>query len=562
MQVHRTASAVRRRAVAGLSTLALGLGTVLVATAPAQAAQDVEASASASDGAIGWGFKESFRRYVGNQTAALPPIGALPTGERITLRGAAAFDTDGTPASPNNTSTPNETLPYLLPVTGGAVESADDLRIQTGGGFEYHFPSHYFEILVENVALVVTDGTATVVADVTAEVTGDFGDWQAGTYGGEGVTIATVGSVDVDLTDDAVSVAASGLALTAAGAEALPLYPEGDPLDDLTLTAGLAPAAAPELDPQITVSKSSGLDAEGETITVQGSGFDPAANTASRPPVTVGQPTGVYVVFGSFAETWRPSAGAPSSARSVISQKWAIPEPSFTQVGTQYPSQAPQLVELAADGTFTVELLAEELEDASGVYGVYTYAAGGAAANAAQELTVPVSFAGADGGAGDIPIDVTVPEVTDPEPEPEPGEFVWTIGGGSGAVSLGTAAVDGGAFVADGALKQVTVTDTRAGQPAWTINGSVGEFVAGDRSFSGSFLGWTPAVSQNTVGAVAGDAVVAGTGGGLTASSTLAWAPAGHAKGSATVDAALALELPLDTEAGDYTGVLTLTAVG
>jgi hypothetical protein len=39
-------------------------------------------------------------------------------------------------------------------------------------------------------------------------------------------------------------------------------------------------------------------------------------------------------------------------------------------------------------------------------------------------------------------------------------------------------------------------------------------------------------------------------------------APEGHAPGSVAADAALDLRIPLDTPAGDYTSVLTLTAVG
>ncbi|MCO7274379.1 MULTISPECIES: HtaA domain-containing protein [Cellulosimicrobium] len=163
-------------------------------------------------------------------------------------------------------------------------------------------------------------------------------------------------------------------------------------------------------------------------------------------------------------------------------------------------------------------------------------------------------------GEGDVPIDVTVPEVEEPE---EPGEFVWTIEGGTPAVSLGTATVRDGSFVASGVLPKVTITDTRAGQPAWAINGSVSDFASGSKTFSGKYLGWGPALAgDNTVGAGNGRVVVAGEGEGLKASSTLASAPAGHPKGSVQAEAAIDLRLPLDTGAGDYTGILTLTAVG
>ncbi|GAB2466623.1 HtaA domain-containing protein [Xylanimonas ulmi] len=542
----RHLSTARRRLGAGVATLAVGLGAGVVALAgPAHA--DGGQAVAAESGDLAWGFKQSFRSYVGNQTAALPPIGALPYGQRITLAPPAAFDLDAAPASTSNQATPNETLPYLLPVSGGTVASADDLTVETTGAIAYHFPSHFFDITVENVGVRVSGGVASVVADVQAVVTGDFGEWHAGTYGGEDVTLAVADDADVTLSADTVSVALTGVRLTEDGAAALPLYGAGELLDDLSVSGALAPAPT-AWTPSVTLSQATGLDPEATTtVTVTGSGFDPAANVGTRPPLA-GKPTGVYVVFGAFPAAWRPSEGVAASARKVIDQKWVLPDPSFTEQGGQVP-----YVLLNPDGTFTTTLQVSAADTAEGNYGVYVYAAGGPV-NAGQELYVPVTFA----NPGDVPIDVTVPEAEQPE---EPGSFEWTISG-AGAVSLGTAAQGEGAFTASGALRQVTVTDTRAGTPAWSINGRVGDFVAGERTFSGSALGWTPAVSANAGGAVAGAAVPPGVGTALTESRTLASAPAGHAPGAVAVDAGLGLRIPLTTPAGDYTGVLTLTAVG
>lgn len=143
--------------------------------------------------------------------------------------------------------------------------------------------------------------------------------------------------------------------------------------------------------PQITVSQTSGFDAEAETVvTVSGSGFDPLANRAVRAPVGAGNPSGVYVVFGRFADSWRPSQGG--TGRNVIDQKWPLPEPSYTNVLTGFPSTAAQLVPLAEDGSFSTTLTIKTDDTKAGSYGIYTYAAGGAPANAAQELAVPISF--------------------------------------------------------------------------------------------------------------------------------------------------------------------------
>ncbi|MFE5334900.1 HtaA domain-containing protein [Isoptericola sp. NPDC056573] len=549
------------RLVAGAGALAVGLGAALVAAPAAQAAAPRDVVADS--GSASWGFRESFRRYVGLQTAALPPVGAVPVGERITLVDPATFDVDGTPAATVDTTPPNETLPYLLPVTGGSVTDAGDLAVTTSGGAVFHFPSHAFTVTVENVGIEVAGGVGKVVGDLSVEIPENNLGYEQGTYGGDDVVLGDVATTTVDVSGDQVSVTADGVTLTAAGASALQDFLQaGAELDDLTVTADLA-APAQTWNPSVSLSKSAGFDpAATGTLTVTGSGFDPAANTATRPPITTGQPTGVYVVFGKFAQDWRPSDGVASSARKVVSQKWALPEPSYSQLKASNPSVAEQLVLLKEDGTFSADLDVKTDDSVDGVYGVYTYAAGGAAANAAQELAVPVAFTPAGGDGENVDVEVTVPEGDGGGPvEPEPGEFTWTVASG-GAVNLGTATQGDAAFTATGDLRRVTVTDTRAGSPAWSVTGTVTDFFAGSRSFSGSALGWTPALGANTGGAVAGTEVVAGSGSGLKGGATLVSAPEGHAAGSVVVDAGLDLSIPLSTPAGDYTGVLTLTAVG
>ncbi|ROS23155.1 HtaA domain-containing protein [Cellulomonas sp. PhB150] len=549
----KTRSGHAGRAVAAAGVLAL-LGA-LVAAVPASAADSRDVQA---DGTLDWGFRQSFRNYVGQQTAALPPVGPVAVGQRITLVAPATFDAAGTPAWAASTSTPNETLPYHLPVQGGTFESAGDLRIETGGGAVYHFPSHAFTVTVKDVAVVVTGGTATLEGDLSVVIpeSGAALGYTPGTYGGDDIVLGDVATVDVDTDGDDVTVTGSGVTLTAAGAAALQDFlAAGSALDSFSVTTSLEADAA-VWKPSITVSRTTGFDPSGtESVTVTGTGFDPAANVSSRPPVAVGQSTGVYVTFGRFADVWKPSAGAPSSARSVTSQKWALPQASLTQVSTDYPSQAAALVELEADGSFTATLDVKSATAATGNYGIYVYAAGGAAANASQELFVPISF------LGDINVGVEVPETP---VEPEPGAFSWTIGG-SGAVSLGTASSTAAGFSASGQLPAISVQDTRAGAPAFSISGQVGTFSTADgsHSFGGQALGWTPSVTANTVGAVAGGAVVPGTAAtsGLKASSTLVSGAAGHALGSVDVGAQLRLLAPADAAPGSYTATLTLTAL-
>ncbi len=498
-------SSARRRGAALLAALALALGGVVLATGPAHA-QD----RAVDGGTLAWGFKESFRNYVGRQTAALPPIGPAPFGERIEVSEGASFDPAGTPTFPQSQSSPNETLPYLFPASGGALADADNLVIETGGKVTYNFPSHYFVVTISNLSVVVVDGVVTLVGDVYQNATEEFGEFPAGEYRADGVTIGTVANPTVTLGEDTVTVHGTGVAVHADAAVALP-QPEGDVLDSFTATATLGTSV---WRPKVSVSKTTGLDPDSTTIVrVEGSGFDPDANDGA----------GVDVAFGRFAETWQPSKGAPASARHVIDREHVVP---------------------GADGTFEVHLDVRTDDSVTGRYGVYVYPPDGVL-DASIERFVAISFA--SGGGGD----------------PEPGELAWSIDGGVTAVSLGTASVADGAFVATGTLAPITVTDTRPGGAPWRITAQVSDFTSADGGFSGRHLGWVPSLPGAGGGAVAGDAVAPGhpSGNGLSTARTLGSAPSGHAPGTARLGGTLELRLPLTTEQGSYRAVLTITAV-
>jgi hypothetical protein len=127
----------------------------------------------------------------------------------------------------------------------------------------------------------------------------------------------------------------------------------------------------------------------------------------------------------------------------------------------------------------------------------------------------------------------------------------------------------GDLFTTNGALKPVTVTDTRAGNPGWTVSGVVNDFSDGQgHAINGENLGWTPAVVDNstaqtvTVGASVASAsgVAPGDGGtaGLKQARTLA---TGTGLGTSHLSASLTLNVPTTTVAGTYTATLTLTAI-
>ncbi|MGI5137496.1 Ig-like domain-containing protein [Streptomyces sp. CA-106110] len=120
-----------------------------------------------------------------------------------------------------------------------------------------------------------------------------------------------------------------------------------------------------------------------------------------------------------------------------------------------------------------------------------------------------------------------------------------------------------------GAINPVTLTDTRAGNPGWSVSGQVTDFSdGGSHQINGQNLGWTPNVidkgAAQTV--TAGSSVDAAHGvapsdagaAGLKASRSLA---NGTGLGTAHLGADLAFNVPTSTVAGTYTATLTLTAI-
>ncbi|WP_168210037.1 HtaA domain-containing protein [Oerskovia sp. KBS0722] len=229
-------------------------------------------------------------------------------------------------------------------------------------------------------------------------------------------------------------------------------------------------APAPVFEPKVEVFAADGttplgntLVRAGDKVVVKGSGFDPAGNLApagNRPPISAGSPAGTYVVFGKFADVWRPSAGAPSSARVVGDQRWALSQAGFDAIVPAFQGTVRgQWVTVSPEGEFTAELTVKPKQASdgdvawpeTGSFGVYTYGAGGVT-NAAQELSVPVRYTDAPAPA---PLTITPGSATVKAGE----KLTLTIAGlGSGdsvsSVQLGGASAT---FTAQGGKVTVTV---------------------------------------------------------------------------------------------------------
>jgi hypothetical protein len=355
--------------VALLVVLTLALGTVVAgAAAPARAAAGDIAGATLS-----WGVKASFRNYISGPIAN----GSIVTSGNVVNNGA--FDW-----------------------TGGAGSEASGTVGYTGS---VHFTGHsgMLDLTISNVRIAkASDAAATIVADVVSKGLGS----------GEFVTYSGVTFADVDLasgqrgtTAGVTSVSGAPATLTAAGAEAFAgFYDAGAELDSVSFSWPVEQAAEPEPEPEpepeepapsaptVTVSKTTGLDASGETITVSGSGFGVEQHptvVGTRPPLA-GQWSGAYVIFGSFADTWKPSEGAARGSRVGFEQRWLLPQATIDANPAVFAEEG---IPVAADGTFSFEVNVAEHADAlaDGNYGIYTYAAGGPV-YAPFETYTPLSF--------------------------------------------------------------------------------------------------------------------------------------------------------------------------
>lgn len=328
-----------------------------------------------------WGLRTSYRNYVTQPFAQ---------GGIVTEQGASWADGTGTGKGP-----------FKWPISSVVIDPANETgSVQFNGVVKtYAHPSgndHVLELTVGSPRLEMDGDTGTLVADLTYRP-----------FQGQTTTVPPLRSaVDVDfatvdLSGFSWTADANGsFAITGAPMTGIQAAMELIGWDDFygtnvaldPLTTSFKPSNFPpslSTTPAITVSETQGLKA-GDQIVVWGTGFDPNANTGTRPPLA-GQKAGHYAVFGRFAQVWKPSLGsaqAPSSARTVIDQKWALGAASRAIVDPTGTNAS--YVDIDAYGRWEAVLtIGTTTANPAGNYGVYTYAGSGAT-NAAQELYVPI----------------------------------------------------------------------------------------------------------------------------------------------------------------------------
>ena len=164
----------------------------------------------------------------------------------------------------------------------------------------------------------------------------------------------------------------------------------------------------------------------------------------------------------------------------------------------------------------------------------------------------------ADDSRDGIPVRGTIPEGQD-------GALTLTVADFGDTVELSAPENAGDRLRLVGELPQVTVSDSRnatqAGDGGWAVSGQADAFTSSGQTLSAAHLGWTPRLVAQKAGVRAGAAVatVLDGGPGLATPSPLVSATAEGRWGSATVAADLRLEVPVDTQPGTYTGMVTVT---
>ncbi len=234
------------------------------------------------------------------------------------------------------------------------------------------------------------------------------------------------------------------------------------------------------------------------------------------------------------------SAVAPEG-REIVSYEW-----DFGDGNRSSGAQATHTY--AVDGSYTARLIAIDSEGTRDWLPVEV------------TPTVPGGGGGGDGDTEGIPIQATVPDLGDNGG----GALTMSIADFGDVVDLGRALNAGDRFRFSGELPTVSVSDSRAAQSTqdgWTVSGQAGGFEHSAGVISASHLGWVPGQLADKVGVSPGAPVATELSGGpgLALPSTLASAAGEGRVGTTELGADLLLEVPVDTPAGAYTSMLTLS---
>jgi Htaa len=181
---------------------------------------------SVTGSSIEWGFKDSFRSYVGN----VPPAGSM-------------LGLDGAVATPNG---PSMALPgsfFDFPVDGGTYESgtaadhSDDKLVVNGSGTALFCKAgHGFSVALKNPTLVIDGANSRIVADVGVNQNGTWFGFQRADF-----AELDLSGVEPVLSDGGNTLVWEDIPaiLSADGDLASGLYPAGETLEPISVRTTL-----------------------------------------------------------------------------------------------------------------------------------------------------------------------------------------------------------------------------------------------------------------------------------------------------------------------------------
>ncbi|MER8032310.1 HtaA domain-containing protein [Streptomyces bauhiniae] len=173
-------------------------------------------------GSLTWGFKKSFRSYVGGSAA-----NAITAGDGLKI-----LAQDEAVAGKQSTGT------YQWPFeSSSAYTSPDDFTVQYGGRITYSYPAHYFKVVIADPRLTVHGKAGTLYADVSLTVSAP--GTEAKTDARDDVALASL-----DLSGSAPKAGPAGISRTLKTAildtkaftfNGSSFYEKGQRLDDATV---------------------------------------------------------------------------------------------------------------------------------------------------------------------------------------------------------------------------------------------------------------------------------------------------------------------------------------
>nr|CEL20536.1 hypothetical protein [Kibdelosporangium sp. MJ126-NF4]CTQ89447.1 hypothetical protein [Kibdelosporangium sp. MJ126-NF4] len=228
-------------------TVRIGAACATVPTTPpANPPAGCEANGKYEKGNKLWGFKRSFRNY----------IGGSKDNSIIGSDGAVVTDVD-VQANANGVATGVHQYPFKA----ATYTSNTKFDVSFGGAITFTYPAHKFSVVLANPRVVADGNGGSLFADVELEA-GEGAPGKPTKL--VGVELAKLDFSTAKVTSAEGVLTVSGIASTLASAEAFAgFYVKGEKLDDLTVRIGAACATVPST-PPTTTPPPTGCEANGK----------------------------------------------------------------------------------------------------------------------------------------------------------------------------------------------------------------------------------------------------------------------------------------------------------